>query len=157
MTVPMQNSPADILRHAIVQLSLGSDPGDGTTPVSSWPVYAAATPNVPDNVITVLDTDPQLDGRDMPTGAQHYHYGFSIKVRGDSHNTSFRKADAIKVALNESIYDLIVTIPTGIGTSANVYRLHCVNRTSMNSQGHDTGTSKRTVFTITGKCNIIAC
>lgn len=140
MSTPMLHSPADILAQLIVDLGKGTDPTAG----GAWPVFVAGEPTAPDNAITVYDTTPQDDGRSMIDGEMLGHFGFQVRVRGTTHSVAYVKAEAVRVALEESVYDRTVH------RDGSTYLVHCVAKTNFLSIGKDVPTSKRSLFTING-------
>lgn len=146
MSTPLAHSPADILRRTLIATGQGNDP-----PTSPWPVYAAGEPNAPDNVVTVYDTLGRGDGRAMPTGERTEHHGVQVRVRAGTHKDGYAKARAVAVALDESIYDVAVTL------DAQQYLVHSVTRTGdVLALGKESPTSRRSLFTINALVTIRA-
>ena len=139
MPATLLHSPAHIVQRLIVSLGLGTLP----SAAGSWPVYATAEPQDPDNVITVYDTAGQSDGRSMIDGELFEHNGIQVRVRATTHEVGWPKADAIQTGLALSVYDETVTID---GTA---YLIHSINRIGQVIPiGKETPLSKRSVFTI---------
>jgi len=148
MAGSLAHSPADILRYSLIALGLGADP---TAVSPTWPIYVGAEPNVPDNVITLYDTEGRSDGRMNPTGERAEHHGIQVRVRAINHTTGYAKARAIAVALDESIVLTTVTI------SGTTYLIHAVSRTSdVIPLGKDVSTSKRSLFTINALAALVS-
>ncbi len=104
-----QHSPADVIRHLLIQLGEGSDPGDGTTPPTQpWPVYKGVSPSSPDQILVVTDTQGQVDGVSMLDGELYQHYGFQVKVRDTSEPST--KAEQIRQAFAGRTRLVTVTI-----------------------------------------------
>jgi hypothetical protein len=116
----LTHSPADIISRVLIELNLGSDPGDAL----AWPVYVAEEPMpsavVPDELIVVTDTTGTNDGRAMPTGERQEHHGIQVKVRARIHPTGWERAELICEAMNEQILRRVVTV------DASVYLVQCV-------------------------------
>lgn len=138
-TGDLAHSPADILRHVLIDLGIGTLPTDG----GAWPIATASEPGTPDAVITTYDTQGRSDGRSMIDGEGWQHYGVQVRVRAATHIVAYPKAKQVEVAVDQSIYDHYIAID---GTT---YLVHSVSRTSgVISIGKDTPNSKRTLFTI---------
>lgn len=108
MSTRFPHSPADVVRRLLVDLGEGSSPD--ATPLGAWPVYEDKEPSEPDEVITVYDTAPRLDGRSMIDGEQFQHWGITVRVRGRTKTSAYRKAESIRVSLNERVKTNVVTI-----------------------------------------------
>jgi hypothetical protein len=102
----LEHSPADVLRWLLIHLGVGTDPTTG----GSWPIHASSEPDLPDNLITVYDTAGTTDGRIHRTGETAEHRGVMVQVRGTSQPTAWAKADSVKVALDESLSNELVTV-----------------------------------------------
>lgn len=160
MAIPaLHHSPADIIRWMMVAINLGSSPtpwetGGSTSSANAWPIFVAAEPNIPDNVITLYDTTWQSDGRAMHSGEQFQHYGIQVRVRGIDHPTGLLKALTIRETLDQSVYDRTISIP--VGSSTYRYTVHCISSSSVLFLGKQTPSSKRSLFTINAKTTIRA-
>lgn len=120
MAGTLAHSPAHILQRLIIDLGLGSLP-----PSLAWPVYIGSEPdgtNIPDNVITVYNTDWRDHGRTMTDGHRQGMEGFQVRVRSQTQPVGYNKAHAIAIALDEQVYQRIVTID---GVS---YLVHAISR-----------------------------
>lgn len=146
MSVALLHSPADVVRHAMISLGVGSDPTDTDPdtgkPVGAWPVYAAGEPPGPDSVLTVYDTTARSDGYSMTDGEDFLHEGVQVRVRAIDHPTGYAKAKAIKRTLDEEVYDYTVAI------GAYRYLIHCFSGTNLIRLGKEAGQSKRDIFTV---------
>ena len=135
----LTHSPADILRYALIDQSLGTLPTDG----SSWPIFVSVEADTPDDAITVFDTTSIHQGRTQNDGRVYELYGAQIRVRSQNHVDGYTKAQAITIALDEDIYQQLVNIG---GTTYVVWQ---VSRTSgVLALGKQTPSSKRDIFTI---------
>jgi hypothetical protein len=117
MPGPLTHSPADIIAKVLIDLSLGLEP-----PTTPWPVFVSNEPDVPDNCITTYDTLGKSSGRTNYDGEQQEHHGVQVRVRSINHPIGFTKARAIAIALDQSVYDMVVSI------GSVSYLVHCVNR-----------------------------
>jgi hypothetical protein len=137
----LNHSPADIVCQLLISLGLVDDPlGTGTA--TGWEGYVSNESSVPDNVVTVYDTQGKPDGRVMTSGEQQEHHGFQLRVRGADAQVGFAKARALAVALDQTVLRNSVTL----GTST--YLVQAVSRTGeVIPLGTEPGTS-RELFTI---------
>jgi hypothetical protein len=87
-------SPAEIIRHLLVDLSLGALTGQ------DWPISIAIAQPLPDAAIILYDTAGKLDGRIMATGEIVTHPGIQIRVRGPAYPIAWGKAKAISDRLS---------------------------------------------------------
>ena len=135
----MDHSPAEVLRSALIDLGLATDPSSNT----DWPAYFSSEPDKPDSVITVYDTTGFDLGRQQIDGHREESHGVQIRFRSTAHRFGFRKARAVAIALDESVYDTRVVL----GTS--VYRVQSVVRSSGPLVlGRESPQSNRRLFTV---------
>jgi hypothetical protein len=144
MSLSLLHSPADIVRHILIDLGEGSDPGAGTSAPGAWPVYSPKEPSTPDNVITIKNTTPKLDGRSHVDGEQVEHSGFQVRVRSQDTLVGYPKAASIRKTLNEQAINVVVRIASA------VYHVQCVSRVSLIPLGEESPSSRRTVYTLNG-------
>lgn len=134
----LAHSPADVVRRLLIALGLGNDP-----PAEPWPVYVGGEPTVPEDVITVYDVLGVNHGREMARGERQEHHGVMLRFRGREYRSTFAKARAVAVALDED-----VSLET-VAVDSSSYRVHCVNRRgdvlALNKESFET---KRSLFTI---------
>lgn len=152
----LTHSPADVVRWLLVRLALGTDYRNAST----WPVYAAAEPPAPDNVITVYDTAGTDDGSEMIGGELQGHYGFQVRVRALDHPTGWNKINTIRATLAEGVpasgqvgtlvvIDNPSTLPTCHYRVENIARISEVNVLGMN-----VANEKTRLFTLNGVVNV---
>lgn len=148
----MNHSPADICRRLLIGLGQLTDPLPWETGVGlAWPGFVSAEPNVPDNCVTLKDTQGSDDGRVMTDGEPQDHFGFQVRVRGTDHAAAWAKADAIRTALAMSVDNRTVSI------DASTYTVHAIARIGQAiNLGKDTPTSRRSLFTINAVVAITA-
>ena len=108
---------ADIIAQYLIETAHATAVG------GTWPVYVGATPDSPDDTITITDTSGKLDGRIMRTGETLKHEGAQIRVRSFSYNLAGVKARAIWDELG-TVHRSLVTV------DAIVYRLDSIAKTS---------------------------
>lgn len=145
MSGSLVHSPADIVRRALVTLGLGTLP----TASGSWPIAVSQEPDTPDEAITLYDTSGRIDGRTHVDGEIQEFPGLQVRVRSANPVTGYTKAQAIAVALDQSIRLTNVTI------GANVYKIYAITRTgTVNAIGKEIETSKRNLFTINAVASI---
>ncbi len=141
----LTHSPAQIIRDLLVDLGLGVLPSDG----GSWPIFITSIPDSPDSIVTIIDTLGTSDGRIQPTGEAAEHPGIHIEVRASNYQTGWEKANAIRVALSETILRNSVTIEDNIGTGTTAYTVYAVTRIGgIIPLGKELPTSKRELFAI---------
>ncbi len=140
------HSPADVIRQLLVDMDLGLDYEDAKT---SWAAFASGEPDLPDDCITVYDTDGRQNGRDMVGGERNEHAGFQIRVRARDHATGHGKARQIAVAIDEGVNNVQVDL------EGNGYLIYAITRTGgVLALGKDAPNSKRSLFTINGVASL---
>jgi len=143
MSGALNHSPSKIMRQLLIDLGLGSDEG------ASWPVKYSQEPDTPDSVITVYDTTPKMQGRFMINGEVQENPGIQIRIRDANHDDGFAKANAIMIALDQSVRLTAVTVEDAVGTGITEYLIHNVSRASgVLPIGTETPTSRRHLFTL---------
>lgn len=142
----LAHSPAHILRQLLIQLGQAGDVSDAGT--ATWPITVGSEAPTPDDVITSYDQAWIEDGRSMIDGETFHHYGCQLRVRSLSRTTGFAKAVELHRALDQDVYDELVTID-GVQ-----YLVHSVSGTSVLALGTEGGTSRRWLFTV--NCNFVA-
>ena len=133
-----------LLRNLLIDLGLGTTPSDD----GAWPIYVARTPNAPDSVITVTNTTPRTQGRTSPNGITIHHYGVQIKVRDAGPTDGWVKANALTVALDQTVLLSVVTLEDTDGTGSSTYMVYAISHSGILSLGKETPTSKRDLFSI---------
>lgn len=132
-----QHSPADVLRHWLIQEGYGTENG------SEWPIFCPSEPAAPDNCITCKDTTGIDLGRIQYSGEREQRPGVQIRVRGRTHNVAWVKAKELSDALNTELYNSTVSID-GV-----VYLLETAKRTSnVLPIGYESPTTRRNVCTV---------
>ena len=144
MTGSLTFSQAEIIAQLLIDLGLGTDPTDN----SDWPIYATEEPNEPDNVITIYDTVGTQDGRTMVDGEVQEHEGIQIKIRAINHDTGNRKANDLKIAIDQTIERDTVQVASILGTGTLDYFVQAVSRVSGPLALGEEVDSHRNVFTI---------
>lgn len=138
----LDHSPADIVRRLTIALGVGSDPNN--SPNDVWPVYQQNEPDMPDEVITLYDTEATYDGRAMFDGELFQHFGVQARVRSKSSraNVGWSKADEIRYAWSKSVRRYRLTI------GATLYLIHSINRISGVISLGKMPNSPRNLFTV---------
>ena len=145
MSGNLTHSPAQIIRDLLVDLGLGVLPSAG----GLWPIFVTGIPDSPDSIITITDTLGTSDGRLQPTGEATEHPGFQVAIRDANHQDGWEKANAIRVALSETILLNTVSITDNVGTGTSTYTVHAVSKIGgVIVLGKELPTSKRHLFTI---------
>ncbi len=141
MPGPLNHSPADVLRWALVQQGVVTDPTLGT--LQTWPAYVASEPSAPDDVVTLYDTAGVLHGREHVSGETQEHHGVQVRVRSADHPSGWAKARAVAQVLDTGLYQSTVTI------GPDTYLLHAVTRTTdVIALGVNVPDTRRDLFTI---------
>lgn len=141
----LAHSPADIIRHLFIQLGLGTLKSNN----GLWPISAISELPTPDNTITVYDTSGTLGGRIQKNGIIHEQYGIAVRVRSLDPIEGYRKVDAIKSAMDQSIKQNVIEI------DEYRYLINCVNRKGgILSIGKESPTSSRNLYTLNALANI---
>ncbi len=153
MSLPFLHDVQDVVQQLLIDLGLGTDPASwaGGGVGSAWPVFSDSEPNLPDNCITVKTTSPRVDGRSMLDGEVWKHDGFQVRVRGIDEPTAMTKAEAIRVALNERVYQAVVSLTSPTAT----YAVPCINGTNNIRLGTETPKSKRHIRVVNGLSPIL--
>lgn len=106
----LSHSPAQVVQYHLISLALGSNP----TGVGDWKVYRDKEPSGdrdPDEVITVYDTSPVLDGKDMRTREAIKHPGIQIRIRALTTDAGKAKGREIEAALEATLRATVVVPP----------------------------------------------
>lgn len=136
-------SPADIVRHLMINLNLGVLPSTRSSGDPTWPIFSDKEPSVPDDCITVKDTTGTSDGRRMVDGFPQAHFGLQVRVRAVDKNAGWRKAVAIRTLLSTSVR------MTAVAIGSDTYNVAAVTHMGqVIPLGDETPQSKRKVFTL---------
>ena len=140
------NSPAEVLRAALVSGSIGATPSPSLS--VTWPAYVGHLADKPDNAMCIYDTAGNQDGRLQASGARVYHPGWQIRVRGVSYGVAYAKVKAIGLYL-DGVHNKSVVIGT------DTYIVACVKQTSgIFSMGRETDGARRDEFVLNGTMTI---
>ncbi len=156
MSTPLTHSPADVLRHALVNA------GSALSPVvtlpsagGAWPIFVDAEPDKPDSCITIYNTVGIINARSMIDGEMYEHQGIQVRVRDANSQEAYRETKVLANALDETILlDQVVigytTTSGGITTTGDAtYTLYAVSRKGgILSLGKESPKSKRNLYTI---------
>lgn len=97
-------SPARVIQQLLVDLLLGNAYNSST-----WPVFSAQEPDLPDNCITVYDTSGERNGRTNPDSEVQTKHSFQVRVRSTTHDVGFAKANGIAISM-DNVYNRTVHI-----------------------------------------------
>jgi hypothetical protein len=140
MSGPLSHSPAYVLRQALVDLGLGTNPPDN----ADWPVVARKEPDEPDNVITVYNSAGRDLGRTGPDQRRVELYGIQVRVRAGTPSGGDSKARAIAGAL-DAVYLRAVVV------EGSQYELaHFIRSTGVLDLGVDSPVTNRSVLVVNG-------
>ena len=143
MSIPLDDSPAEIVRQLLIDLGVGVGlAADGYTPLGAWPVYTDVEPTTPDNALTVYDTTPRSRARSMIDGEQVMGWGVQVRVRATDKPTGRDKAEAVRIAFNETVYH------NAVYYNSHVYVVYTASRTNLLRLGLDGSASKRFLHTV---------
>lgn len=135
------NSPAELLRSALVAAAVGADPESGPNP--TWPVFVSHLPSNPDNAICVYDTSGKRDGRIM-TGPSISKPGWQVRIRAVDYRTAAGKMKEIQRAL-DAISQFALTL------DGDSYVIEAVTQTGTPlSLGQEPDASRRDGITLNG-------
>jgi hypothetical protein len=140
MSGPLNHSPAYVLRQALVDLGLGTNPGSN----ASWPVVARKEPDEPDDVITVYNTAGRDLGRTGPDQRRVELYGIQVRVRAGTPNGGDFKARAIANTLDAAYLRTVLVE----GTQYEI--AHFARTTGVLDIGVDSPVTNRSVFVLNG-------
>jgi hypothetical protein len=138
VSTSLSHSPADVLRWLLIAGGIGTDPSLG----EAWPIYASDEPDLPDNLLTLYDTAGVTQGRLQETGETAEHRGVMVQIRGIDQPTTWAKADAARVYLDESVHNQVITV------GASEYIVHAVTRKSGPISLGREPTTNRFLFTL---------
>jgi len=96
-TSEVTHSPAAIIQQYLIDAGVATLGGAG----GAWPVFVDAEPNLPDNCITVYDTDEIDYGRVQFNGDILSPKGFQVRIRAVSHAVGWDKASTIEDQLKQ--------------------------------------------------------
>lgn len=161
MSGTLADMPSTVIQYLLIDKGAGTRPSLNLT----WPIFNDFLPdtrggeeisdNLPDNLVTVLDTAGKIQGRIQVTGEMVEKYGIQILLRCLSSETELRNAkvkiNQIKQILDTQVLNTSVTIP---GT-ARQYQVNAITRTSpILSLGSEKPGSSRSLFSINAICSI---
>ncbi len=149
MSLPLLHSPCDVVQQLLIDLSAGTDPD--ADPLGDWPVYSDEEPDgdgIPDEVVTVYDTDGIDDGHGHVDGYAYTHHGLLVRVRAADFDRGKAKAYEVRRLLNESVVDADVTVEDSL------YVVHAVKASPVRRMGRELGKSRRHLWTVNGTAAI---
>ncbi len=136
------HSPADIIRHLLVELNFAVLPSDWVGSKTDWLGSCNETPDNPDRVITTFDSAGDSFGYTQVDGNQSNSYGVQIQIRSDTFPIGWRQANSINSTLMKEVYDYNITI------EENSYRIHSITAGDILPVGNESPQSRRLLFTI---------
>lgn len=150
MAGQLSNSPAEVIRELLLNLSLGVFP-DQRTP-ADWSIYDNGEPDLPNHCITVYDTQGRDHGKTFD-GERQEHYGCQIKIRADEKPTANTRARNIATTLDAvTRYPVDIPVRDNI-TPSGMYTVYAVSRSAnVIYNGKDKPNGRRHVYTL----NILA-
>lgn len=137
MANKQDHTTADVIRWALINNLLGTDPADEGT----WPIYVNLLPNEPDNCITVNDTVGKVEAYIQTDGEVAEQPGIQIIVRSETEQVGVTKIYAIANELDTIFRNSTVTI------SSSTYTIHTATRTTnILALGYENPQTKRNLF-----------
>lgn len=142
----LDHSPAEVIARLLVERGLGTDPDVYGT----WPIYDSSEPDLPDQLVTVLDIAGSDDGVDMTSGDHWEHYGVRVFIRARTFSVGYPKAQAIAAQLDgEDGDDAVVDV------GSKRYHVKSVHRiTEVIPLGKETTVSRRDRFQMDARITI---
>lgn len=141
----LKHSPADVIARLITSLNGGVEPSSGnlTTP---WQTFATKEPALPDDCITVYDTQGVSRARTMKTGELLTGYGIQVRVRSEIETEGWIKADQLRILLAEAVYQIRVDLTDPVAASYLVWSLDEIK--DVIALGTNVPNDKRSLFTL---------
>lgn len=140
----MNPAPSDMIRSYLIGVGAGSP--IEVKNMGTWPIYTNARPDgvgVPDNVISIFDTNGRKQGRIMSSGRTIIHPGIQIVVRASESDDSFSHSYYIAELLDQ-IQMTTVTV------NSVVVVLNAFTRGPILTMGKEPGNRQRTLFSQNG-------
>lgn len=139
----LTHSPADVVAQVLMDLGLANGMGPDGKPEGAWPVTVDTELNLPDDAVTVTNTEGVLNGRIQITGERPEHFGFQIKVRSSRPTTGWNKVNALAVALDQEMSYVTVMV------DSSTYMVGAVTRMGgVLAVGRELASTKRFIYTI---------
>lgn len=110
----MDNSPAEVL--AVLLDNFFNVEDEGT-----WLYFVNTQPSLPEENITVYDTEGKLQGKSVSGGLTVEKYGCQLRIRGKNHNTTRKQLVKINTWMDE-VFNLSVTIDEQQYTVQNIMK-----------------------------------
>ena len=134
----IEHGPSQVLSVYLIATGVVNLPSN---PV--WPCFYGQMPALPNQVVSIHDTDGILDGREMRGGKTVMHPGWQIRIRSQTENAAQIKGQQICIELDEILRTTVV-----IG--AKTYKIQATRRMSpIIPIGQEEG-GARLLFTING-------
>lgn len=139
MAGTLDNTPADITGQLLADLGL----------VASSGVFIGNEPDDPDSCVTVYDTTNVVQGRQMHGGVMWEFFGIQVRVRAPKQPQASHLCRRIAIALEQQVYDRVVSLQESVGTATASYKVHAYRRVSGPMPlGKEEPTSRRSLFTV---------
>lgn len=115
-------SPAEVLARVLTTAGLGSSVSDDGEPSGDWPIYATHEPDLPDECITIYDTEGFGGVRDFITKSVRGLSGFQVRVRAADHDTAYDKAFDVYDYLTKTLEN------QGVSIGSKYYVIPCCEK-----------------------------
>lgn len=116
MSGTLRHSPAHIVRNLLISLGGGTPPSAG----NAWPMFINNEPALPDECITVYDTNLVHQSRDMRGGEVSEVYGIQVRLRASESALGFNKISSLMQMLDTQILNSQIVIPEAVSVGVTV-------------------------------------
>lgn len=146
----MAASTARILAQLLVNAGQVSAVTAAGVPAGDWPVYWTAEPDLPDNAVTIYNTQGSGgSGRDFITKAVESLNGFQVRVRGATEDAANEKAQSLYTYMQKSI------LRTGVSVGGRYYVVwSCEFFGNILDIGKESPNSRRNIVTFNAQASI---
>ena len=143
----LDHSPAEICKHAIVDMGHGVDPSASST--TAWMTYSDGFPDKGnDSMIVVQSADGRDHGREHVSNKRVESHGVRVLIRSAAYTAGFVKGNAIGQSM-DSFLDRTVNI----GGTRYVVK-NFIRTSDVLFLGRDLPSSKRFLFSINAQVNL---
>ena len=132
MSGELPHSPQRIIQQLLVDLGgLVTDPSaDGT-----WPCYVGSMPDVPDECVSIRDTEGRVEGREMVEGYVFEKHGIQTRIRSRGPVDGYPKAAALFNRMSQNaagtapLTNTTVVVVDEVGTASTSYNVISIKHT----------------------------
>lgn len=153
----LTHPPSRVVLEALVSEGIGTDGSDET---GEWPIYVSRSPDRPDDMLLVSDTQGVDFGDTQVDGERQERNGIQVMIRCADYHRGYAKALEVARFLDR-LARLFVTVDdvgTGTGSVGTQYIIHSAKRTTnVIPLGSDTPQGKRQLFTVNAHLSLRQC